>query len=56
MLLLEVKSLEMLDVGEPDSVEVEGELLVPIFSHVVHGIRGTGQVPGGIQVPWDHMG
>ena len=44
MTLLEV---ELLDIGESDSVEVEPGLSVPIISSVVHGVGGTGQVCGG---------
>ena len=44
VLLMEV---ELLNIREFDSVEVEQGLLVLIFSSVVHGVGGTGQVPWG---------
>ena len=45
--LPEIESLESLDVWELDSVEVEEGLSALIFSSVVHGVGGTGHVPGG---------
>ena len=45
--LLEVELLEMLAVGELDSVDIDLGLLAPIFSSVVHGVGGAGQVPRG---------